>query len=499
MSGALASLACSGSGFYGLAWVCLVPLLWAIRDASVSRASALGGFAGIVAYIGAAYWIVEMFERFAGWSWPIGLLALLSLAAGHGSFFAAWAGATRFVTRNTAWSVIWVAPVVWAALETVWPQLFPYYLGASQHRLTTLIQIVDVTGILGVSFMLVCGNALIFAVVERRLEKKEYPWRAVGVCAVSLAVILGYGSIRIHNVDASASGAEIVTVGLVQANFAAGDKHADRNAVIREHQEISRQLVAANPPDLVVWPETLLDITSRRPLPNGRLPTEALGNLRVPLLFGAVFRIGSDGTTRYSNGAALVDENGRILGSYEKTRLVPFGEYVPFGDVFPWLYAWSPYTIPYSRGESLKPLEWGKRSVSVSICYEDIVPAVVNALMRGGPDRRPPDLMINVSDDSWFGNTIEPAQHLAVAGFRAIEHRRPLVRATPTGISAIIDPVGRVVLRTEQWKKATLVGRVPIMQGRTIYAQAGNWVGWLCIALGVLALSRAWHLRQHAL
>jgi apolipoprotein N-acyltransferase len=134
----------------------------------------------------------------------------------------------------------------------------------------------------------------------------------------------------------------------------------------------------------------------------------------------------------------------------------------------------------------------------VSICYEDIIPGVVNVLMRGGPGHRVPEVMINVSDDSWFGNTIEPAQHLALASFRAIEHRRPLARSTPTGVSAIIDPAGRIVMRTEQWTKATLAGRIPIMEGRTIYAQLGDWIGWLCVALALSGLGWAWRLRRIA-
>jgi apolipoprotein N-acyltransferase len=119
--------------------------------------------------------------------------------------------------------------------------------------------------------------------------------------------------------------------------------------------------------------------------------------------------------------------------------------------------------------------------------------------MNGGRNRQVPEAMFNLTDDSWYGNTVEPMEHLALASFRAIEHRRPLVRATNTGVSSIIDPVGRLNHRSGQWTKETLVGRIPMMHGRTVYAVLGDWLGWLCAILALLGIGRVYQLAGHRL
>jgi len=170
--------------------------------------------------------------------------------------------------------------------------------------------------------------------------------------------------------------------------------------------------------------------------------------------------------------------------------LVPFGEYIPFGDVFPQFYSWSPYSGRFWQGENLSPLRLHGRALSVNICYEDIFPGHVRMLMQGGPDRLIPEAMFNITNDSWYGDTVQPMEHLVLASFRSIEHRRALVRSTNTGISAIVDPVGRIDHRTAQWTKASLTEKIPLMQGRTVYAMLGDWIGWVCAIIALLGIGR---------
>jgi apolipoprotein N-acyltransferase len=252
---------------------------------------------------------------------------------------------------------------------------------------------------------------------------------------------------------------------------------------------MSRELASRHSLDLVVWPESVLDLSllDRK----GRLPPDLTGGTGVPTLFGAVLWLGKGSDRRVYGSAVLVDGAGRILGTYDKSILMPFGEYIPFGDTFPWLYSWSPHSGRFWPGTNEEPLAFRGHLLSVNICYEDIFPAYVRKLMRGGPDRRIPNAIFNLTNDSWYGNSVEPTEHLVLASFRAIEHRRALVRATNTGISAIVDPVGRLDRRTGQWTRETLVGSVPMMHGRTVYAVLGDWVGWVCVALSLLGLGRA--------
>ncbi|HLO25557.1 MAG TPA: apolipoprotein N-acyltransferase, partial [Geobacteraceae bacterium] len=276
----------------------------------------------------------------------------------------------------------------------------------------------------------------------------------------------------------------------------AGDKHIEPELFLREHQEMSRTLAAANALDLIVWPESvyIADHASRE----GQLPPHVLDGLHTPTLFGAILRFDRGGDPRIYNSAVLANGTGQILGSYDKMVLVPFGEFIPFGDTFPWLYSWSPHSGRFWPGENKEPLLLGRHLFSVSICYEDIFPGHIRMLMHGGRDHHVPEAMFNLTNDSWYGNTVEPMEHLALASFRAIEHRRPLVRATNTGVSAIVDPVGRLDHRSKQWTKETLVGQIPMMQIRTIYALLGDWLGWLCAILALLGIVRSYQLTgQH--
>lgn len=488
MGGILIFLGYAGFDQFYLEWIGLVPVLWAIRDQTPGRAFCIGWLAGIVMHIGGFYWAIEMFQQFAGMPWPLASLGLLLLAAANGIVFAAWAWGTRLISRNCGWNVVWVSPVLWTALEKFWPEIFPNYLGASQYKLSSLTQIADLTGILGVTFIVVYLNATLFAAVELWYEKQRFAARQLLLCAAVLAAVLVYGQVRIRAVDRQAAAADKLTLGLIQTNRGAADKRLDPEKLLSEHQEMSRELVARHPLDLIVWPESVISI--RMASREGSLPSDLLGDTHTPTLFGGILRIGDD-TSRPHVTAMLADGTGRIAGTYDKMVLVPFGEYIPFGETFPALYSLIPTPGRFQPGESREPLSFGKYLLSVNLCYEDIFPGQVRSLMQVGIDRRIPDVMINLTNDSWYGKSTEPTEHLALASFRSIEHRRALVRSTNTGISAFVDPVGRIVTRSGIWTRETLVDRVAMMQGRTVYALLGDWLGWVCALFSLAGIGRA--------
>ncbi len=492
--GLLTFLGYVGFDQFYLEWICLVPILWAISEQTPGRAFLIGWVAGIVGHGGGFYWIVTMLQQFAELAWPLAALGLLLLSAANGMVFAIWAWATRLICRDTGWSTAWVSPVVWTATEKFWPQLFPNYLGASQYKLSLVTQIADITGILGVTFLLVYTNSTIHVVIERIRSKHPHPWRPAAVLASVIGVVLIYGALRIGMVDRSTLSAGSLAVGVVQTNLGAAEEHVDANLFLREHQELSRELIKTQPLDIIVWPEGVLalNLASREAV----LPTSLLGDLRTPLLFGTIIRTEEHGERRMYNSAILVNATGRIVGTYDKMVLVPFGEYIPFGDIFPKFYSWSPYSGRFWRGKNTEPLQLNGHVLSVSICYEDIFPEHIRTLMQGGRDHRIPEAMFNLTNDSWYGNTIQPLEHLVLASFRAIEHRRALVRSTNTGISAIVDPVGRIDRRTAQWTQATLAGRIPLMQGRTVYAVLGDWIGWLCAIIALLGIGWGYRTKK---
>lgn len=222
----------------------------------------------------------------------------------------------------------------------------------------------------------------------------------------------------------------------------------------------------------------------------------AMRGFRTPLLFGAITaeddpdrgRTGEgDGSAggparmRYYNTALLLDEDGRVLGRYDKNYLLIFGEYLPLSDWFPFLKDWFPEAGDFRPGRTVEVFEMGGVRIGVMVCYEDILPAFTRRLHE-----KRPHLLVNITNDAWFGRTTEPYQHLSLATFRAVENRRFLVRATNTGVSAIVDPVGRVLQATSLERPEVLVAEVARLEGETLYQRYGDLFAWACCGVGAL-------------
>jgi apolipoprotein N-acyltransferase len=180
----------------------------------------------------------------------------------------------------------------------------------------------------------------------------------------------------------------------------------------------------------------------------------------------------------------MAGDEGKILGRYDKRYLLAFGEYLPFGETFPQLYGMSPNSGRFNRGASLEPLRWKDHRISAMICYEDILPDYVNKLVSAGD----PDLLVNLTNDAWFGDSTEPWIHLALAKMRAVEHRRYLVRATNSGVSAIVDPVGRVVTQGGTFREEALLGEARFLRATTVYGIVQD-TPWYLAALVIGAMA----------
>ncbi len=212
----------------------------------------------------------------------------------------------------------------------------------------------------------------------------------------------------------------------------------------------------------------------------------------VPLLMGAVTgdhvdmdALSSLANKKY-NSAVLVDRDGRVAGIYDKQFLLMFGEYIPFGDRFPVLYDWIPEAGRFTPGGDPEPLSWDGHRLGVLVCYEDILPEYTRKAASRGVD-----VLLNLTNDAWFGKTAEPAQHFALATLRAVEHRRWLVRSTATGISGAVDPVGREVVRTGLYDAETFVVEVTLGGGGTVYQAVGPLLPALCLLLAALLVGIA--------
>lgn len=483
--GVLYFLAFVGFEQWYLAWICLVPLLFAIDGLSPWRAFLVGWLFGTVALTGGFYWVAYTIHVFAFMPWIISGIGCLLLCIAQATEFAAFCLAYAWLRRRTSATPLLLATVAFVSAEFLSPQLFPHYFGNSQYLWVALIQVCDMTGVLGVTALIVFVNAAIYIMIRNFMTERRLCWRLGLSVAAVVAIVIGYGYLKVQAVDAEMADRPKVRFGIAQANMGIYEKKRDPQKAIRISQEMSRQLKGQGA-EIIIWPETavqapVLDYDAKR------LPDGVVGSIDIPILTGALSRdYGRSGHPLY-NIAILADEHGDIIGSYVKQKLLMFGEYIPLGDTFPSIYRMFPYISRFAAGHSNAPLKFRDYLMSVNICYEEILPRLMNGMMEGGPN-----VIVNITNDNWFGRTHEPVQHLALAAFRAVEHRRWLVRSTNTGISAFVDAAGRIVGRSPLMEPATLIADVPMMRGDTVYARYGDWfAGLSLLAMALLGIRAA--------
>lgn len=470
--------------FY-LIWLCFVPVLFAIRGASAKRVLGVGAVFGLVTNMGGYYWVIHLLTAFANLSMPLAGLGYFLLCLYQGFLLALVLLIVHSATTRLHVAPVWSLPVAFVALEKAYPLLFPSYIGNSQYLLSAVTQIVEVTGMLGLTALIGLSNGAVFEVLQARLQKRSpvrRRWLVPLVC-VTAAVI--YGVIRIPMVESVVVDADKLKVAMVQTNLGARDKAGKGSEFRRRHVAMSLAAVDADPDiDLIVWPESAYNRWIDRKTAN--LSDQVVGGIGKPVLFGALtWDKGPDGEARKYNTAILTDSDGTVLGLFDKVVLLVFGETIPLIDTFPQLKTWLPRTSLFTRGTNLDHLKMRDGTTLLPmICYEDIIPGFVRDLWSAAG---PPEVLVNVTNDSWYGDTNEPLIHLVLASFRSIETRRAMIRSTNTGISAFVDPVGRIRGRTGQWKQQTLVGEVPLIKdgSATIYMMLGDVLGWLAIALVV--------------
>ncbi len=476
VSGALYFLAFVGFDQWYLAWSSLVPLLFALEGVSAKRAFFIGWLFGAVAFTGGFYWVAHTIHVFAFMPWPVAAAGCLLLCIAQATEFAAFAFLYVWLRKKTRRSPVFLAVIAFVTAEFISPQLFPHYFGNSQYLWLHVIQISDLTGVLGVSALLVFVNATIYVIASGIVNERRFRWSAAISAIAVVSLVIGYGYLRIPVVRADEVVSPKLRFGIAQANMGIYEKEENPERAIAISQEMSLKLKDEGA-QIVVWPETAVQEPVLREDAQ-KLPDAVFGSIGVSIITGAIQRGKGTPYRPLYNVALLADEQGGIIGSYKKQKLLMFGEHIPFGDTFPVLYKWFPYIGRFTTGDSNEPVRFREYLLNVNICYEDILPRFIRKMMASGPN-----VIINITNDNWFGETHEPIQHLALAAFRAVEHRRWLVRSTNTGISAFVDATGRIVSQSPLMGASMLIAEVPMMKGETVYARLGDWFAWLCIVM----------------
>ena len=491
-----------------LAWIAIVPLLTAVRNVPWKKGFGLGFLAGMVHYLSLIYWVAYTMRTFGHLSWPvcISILALLAayLAVYFGALWAFGGSEARlvaflcFLQPKPAVALIAV-PVAWVALEyfrSFFLSGFPWeLLGYSQYKVLQLIQISDILGSYGISFLILFVNTALFFLLLRILK---LDWHGAWISGrfATLAVTLGvlltgaawfYGDRRLADIDLLSSTAPSIRAAVVQGNIEQALKWdpAFQEATIDKYLQLS-QGIGDPRPELVVWPETALPFHFLYDVPLTDRVREGIRQIRTYFLVGSPsFDRGSQ-RVDYYNSAYLIDPRGTALGKYDKTHLVPFGEYVPLKKWLPFLGKLVAQVGDFSRGNTGDTIAWHNGKLGVFICYEAIFPYITRAMVANGAN-----LLANTINDPCYGRSSAPYQHFTIALFRAVENRRALIRAANTGISGFVDPAGRILESTALFVDGAVVRSVPLISRLSFYTRFGDLFASACLAaFGFTVLGR---------
>jgi len=498
LSGVMYFLSWIGFGLWPLAFVCFIPLLYCLRNLTPRQALRRGAWMGFVTHCGGYTWIVHLLRVFAFLPLPVAILGYLGICAAQGFIFGVFAWILQHARLKSRWALAALVPIVLCVVEWLYPLLFQSYTGVSLMPVTALIQIADVGGVLLVSALQAVVNGGLADVVlyfaarrDARIARisdplatpliRSFPFASLIAAALCVGGAFAYGSYKMVEQQALEKDAPKQQVGITQPNVGEVELHNNPMASVRSlwNQTAELQVRGAS---LVVWPEAGFDVkiidVARRD--QGKMIAD-----NIPVTVVAGIMRGDRHTQQIWNSAVVIGPDGLIGDHYDKIALLAFGEYIPFGDTFPVLYKWSPMASPLSRGETTAPLRAGAFLLAASICYEGILPRAIARTMEDHGQGRA-NLLVNLTNDSWYGAGHEQEQHLMLAVMRTVEHRRWLARATSTGVSAFADSLGRVVQTIPQDTAGVALRTVPMLTGTTIYERLGDWPGYL--SLGLLAV-----------
>ena len=497
ISGLLLTGAFPRLGMHWLAWFALVPLLFSIINLSPRNSFLVGFFAGFVHNMTLLYWLSYTMNTYGHLPWPLCIAILVLFCAYLSSYLGVF---SVVVTRLCAKpSVCFLTvPFLWVALEYVRSFLFSGFpwelIGYSQFENLRLIQISEIFGVYGVSFLIVLVNGSILLII---LYIKGLYWQGARIpkylafgsiltSAVLLCLTWITGGLSLKSTDELMRNSLSVPVTVVQGNIEQSEKWdpAFQLDTIQKYLHLSL-LAKPDKSSLMVWPETAMPFYL---LFNIELTEMVKEGIRAT---GTDFLIGSPSYKRkgkeleYYNSAYLFSPKGRIYGKYDKVHLVPFGEYVPFKKWFPFFGKMVAQVGDFVSGRKGNTIPWKPSNLGVQICYEIIFPDLSREMVKNGAG-----LLVNITNDAWYGRSSAPYQHFSMAVFRAIENRRSLIRSANTGISGFVDPAGRIIGSTPLFQEAVLTQRVPVFQKTTFYTRFGDVFALICLVVTILVAIR---------
>lgn len=479
LSAFLLTLAFPIFNFALLAWIALIPLLIAVRGERPWQAFLTGYMTGLLFFGATVYWVSYVAI--------IGAVALVLYLALYFGLFAVGVDLLlmQFPKPRIRYAVF--VSSLWVGLEYLRSHLFSGFgwalLGYTQWENLPFIQFADITGVYGVSFLVVFTNVVIASKIKKKIKGFRPDPKYLSLLIIMLIVTSMYGFFRM---DQKYKG-RTIKISVVQANISQTQKWDEKYVedILKRHTALTKEAAKDNP-NLIIWPETSVPGFLEKDQALFNKISNLAKELNTYLLVGTPTETEEEGP--YYNSAVLFSNEGKVVTRYDKLHLVPFGEYVPFGNgIFSFVKKRYDMGEDYSAGKEYTIFEVpvakdAKAKFGVLICFEDIFPQLVSDFAKKGAD-----FMVNITNDAWFMKTGAPYQHAQASVFRAIENRINVVRSANTGYSCFIDPKGKVInsVKDAKGEKIFVSGYataniVPVA-GKTFYARYGDLFAWACI------------------
>jgi len=472
------------------AWFALVPLFYSIEGKGLYHSFILGFLTGVISFLGILYWIIVAVHTYGNVPLILSGLILLLLVVYLSLFIGAFAFLTRCIQIRSGLRTILFTPVVWVALEylrSFFLTGFPWAnLGYSQYLNLPVIQMADITGPYGPSFVILLVNATLFGVLHQ-WSKRTFPFKEVILTVVIFLGFLIYGYLKMGAVGRQMIQNPPLKIGLVQGNIDQSVKWDEsfQKETLKIYEKLSFK-VAEEKPDLIIWPETATPFFFQDAKEYQPLILDIPKKTNAFLLFGTPSYKIQKGKANHYNSAYLVSPSGEPVGKYDKTHLVPFGEYIPLQDLLFFIGSLGEGIGDFKSGKEIFNFTLPQGKFGVLICFEIIFPDLCRRFVKRGAN-----FLVTLTNDAWFGRTSAPYQHFSMAAFRAVENRVFVARAANTGITGFIDPRGKILKEGGIFTEEAMSGTIRLSSQKTFYTLCGDVFAWTCAAFSLLLLVNA--------
>ena len=479
------------------AWLAFIPLFAALQGESLKNAFWIGWGTGVVHFLGTLYWVTVAMNVYGHIPKSVSAFLLIVQVMYVALYFGVFTMLMRYLEKHTCIPLVVSAPVVWTALEYIRTYFFIGFpwnlLGYSQHLTPVMIQFADVTGVYGVSFLVMLVNAGLytcFLSVQTRKSKiltGSVTAGCIGVCAL-------YGFVTLASFERAASTTETVRVAVIQGNI---DQRIKWDTAFKDHILDTYLRLSADAlqeqPELIIWPETAAPFAFKYEWPYREKLVRAVQEWKTPLLFGVPDIVPATVPKQYNslNSAFLLSSQGVLVAQYDKIHLVPFGEYIPFKKILFFVEKLVTAIGEVISGETYTVMPFHDAPFSTVICFEIIFPNLVRKFVDSGAQ-----FLVTITNDAWYGRTSAPHQHFAMATFRAVENRVSIARAANTGVSGFIDPMGRIRAQSDLFVEDVLVDNISVRTSTTFYTHYGDVFAVSCLLLATIWGMKAWYNKR---